>query len=469
MTTIAICADAVVPADISIPGMRIKVIEDLCDYPSRLADSVSDDEDRLVLGVHGSRYNLGSAQAAVRRLGFDPLAIGLVDLQTVGSSEDLTNRLAASAARTLMTPKPGPEHVKMLMPDRSTRRALLSIGKPRYVGAPAVDDSTCRAGDGCRACVDPCPAGALSWSGGEIQYDKNACITCGICVTACPAGAVANPSATPAAIEAEIRALIEGADEPPGIRFRCREARVTAEPGWHQIEVPCTGMLTVGWILAPMIMGAGSVDVVSCSDGGCSLRNDRRLTSTLADVATTASFLELDLDKFVNISGPVPDDLLGPCASARIIEILAAHSLPSSTVDLQAADIGTVSIEPASCTACQMCARVCPTDALASLESDQSIELSFDPLACTACGGCVQSCPEVERGAITLQHRVNLDDWRLGRRTVRKEEHSMCELCGGPVAPKAMLDRIQSMLGDDADAAATMTVIAQRCLDCRGR
>lgn len=467
MTTIVICADAVVPADISIPGARIEIVEDLCDHPSRLADAVPDDEDHVVLGLHRSRYNLGVVQAAVRRTGFDPLAVGLMDLQTVGSSADLPNQLAAAVARTLMIPKPGPEHVKMLMPDRSTRRALLSIGKPRYVGAPAIDAAICRADDGCRACVDPCPAHALSWAGGEIQYDKNTCIACGICVTACPAGAVANPSATPAAIEAELRAVIDGADEPPGIRFRCREARAAAEPGWHQVEVPCTGMLTVGWILAPMIMGAGSVDVVFCSDGGCSLVNDRRLTSTLADVATIASHLGLGLDERMDLNGPVPHNLLGQSASARNVETLATQSPPTSTVDLHTADIGTVTIDRATCTVCQMCARVCPTDALASRESGQSIELSFDPLTCTACGGCVQICPEVGRGAIALQRRVDIDDWALGRRPVRKEERSMCELCGRPVAPKAMLDRIQSMLGDDADA--TMAVIGRRCLVCRGR
>src|SRR5262249_51632958 len=59
----------------------------------------------------------------------------------------------------------------------------------RLRGAPAIDASRC--GDGCRACEDACPAGAISTKDGDVTLDMGRCLFCADCATACPEGAIA--------------------------------------------------------------------------------------------------------------------------------------------------------------------------------------------------------------------------------------------------------------------------------------
>jgi len=58
----------------------------------------------------------------------------------------------------------------------------------RFRGLPAIDSSRCA--DGCRACVEACPTGAISDAGG-LSLDLGRCLFCPECVQACPEGAIA--------------------------------------------------------------------------------------------------------------------------------------------------------------------------------------------------------------------------------------------------------------------------------------
>jgi len=58
----------------------------------------------------------------------------------------------------------------------------------RFRGLPVLDPSRCA--DGCKACVEACPTGAISASGG-LSLDLGRCLFCPDCVQACPEGAIA--------------------------------------------------------------------------------------------------------------------------------------------------------------------------------------------------------------------------------------------------------------------------------------
>jgi len=468
MTAVFLCNDDEVPRSaVELANASVTVLNDLCLNPRQIIPMISDDETSLVMGIHSGAVNLGAVQAIARRLGWDPLSLGVFDMAGAVDDEQVRLATAASVARSSHFPGSTPDQVKLLPSDRTTRRGLLSVGAPVYVGAPMVDPSSCVAGDGCRACAAACPADALSWTGGAIEYSINACIACGICVTACPIGAIRNPSADPTAIEAEIRTVITESSDPIGIRYRCRDSQVDCEPGWHLVEVPCTGMLTVGWLLAPRFLGAAASDAVSCSVGGCGLANDQRLEMTLRDSARASEALWSEHGGAPELSQTSAETVwLAHRSTGRVLEA-AAPPASGLAISFEATDVGLVTIDPTMCTACEMCAQVCPTDALASSVNGSGVHITLDPRLCVACGQCVATCPEVDKGAISLSRQFDLSEWQLGRREVRHEPTPLCEICGQPVAPAAMLSRIEEMLGEDA--TATMAMISRRCVSCRGR
>jgi Ni,Fe-hydrogenase III small subunit/NAD-dependent dihydropyrimidine dehydrogenase PreA subunit len=58
----------------------------------------------------------------------------------------------------------------------------------RFRGRPAVDPTRCP--DGCRACVDACPTGAITADPGALALDMGRCLFCSDCIEACPEGAI---------------------------------------------------------------------------------------------------------------------------------------------------------------------------------------------------------------------------------------------------------------------------------------
>jgi len=58
----------------------------------------------------------------------------------------------------------------------------------RFRGMPRLDPARCV--DGCRACSDACPTGAVSVEAG-LRLDLGRCLFCAECVAGCPSGAIA--------------------------------------------------------------------------------------------------------------------------------------------------------------------------------------------------------------------------------------------------------------------------------------
>jgi ferredoxin len=477
-TVLLLCGEGVPGGDYSNPG-GARVVAGLCTRPEPIRDLAAGAE-RLVVGLCDRRYSLGDVQREARRAGLDPLGIEIVNLDDAGGERDrLDLILSAATARAEAFAGSRPEQAKLGFSGQTSRRALLTLSIPEYQPGPAIDEWRCAAARGCRACVEVCPRGALKVVGSRVRHDRTICEPCGRCVTACPTGAVENPAATPAQVAAQIQALLDpavGPVGPRGIVYRCRRSdRAETASGWYPVTVPCTGMLTPAWLLAPLLLGAGAVAARPCGAGGCLLGHDNLVLERVAwcrDYLAAAGGLPARLTIDADIGPPLdpfmgvaPVDPFGLLGTASVLVALA-ETTGSDDVQLAnpAGPLGLVEIDPDICTGCGTCTIACPTGALLGADEGERRSISFDPTSCVACGLCVRRCPEVGQGAIQVRPVVDVRRLREGRRRLIESDLVTCRLCGGPLAPAALLARIGDLIGDER----MMAVVGGSCLSCRG-
>jgi Ni,Fe-hydrogenase III small subunit/NAD-dependent dihydropyrimidine dehydrogenase PreA subunit len=122
---------------------------------------------------------------------------------------------------------------------------------PRFAGKPEVRAVACP--DGCRACIESCPTGAIRLEEEALGLDTGACIFCRACESACPAGAISfgrdyrmaaarpdRPAAAPPA------ALHEEAARLFGRSFKLRQV---SAGGCNGCESDVNVLNTIGWDL----------------------------------------------------------------------------------------------------------------------------------------------------------------------------------------------------------------------------
>jgi Fe-S-cluster-containing hydrogenase component 2 len=469
----ALLADAFPDGDAAL-----RVVEGLCRRPGTLGRVLAGQGfRRLVVGLCAPPSSRAEIQAQARRVGLDALGVEVVSLR--GASPEKTKMLlAAAVARARAFAGSGPEHAKVYLTSRLTRRSLLTLTLAEYRAVPSVAEETCVAEGGCTACVEACPRDALAWVDGRIVLDKETCEPCGLCVTACPRGAVVLPSTTPAQVEAEIRTLLSARPSGPrGIVFRCARApEKETHEGWMPIALPCVAMAPPPWLLAPLLMGAGVVGVLACRPG-CPMGQEETIEAT---VAFCRSFLRalgvreerVTLDPALDQPAPeggrvVPlEDAFGPRGAAEVLSNLAAaYDVPDAVLTHPASPLGIVAIRPEACTGCGMCAKACPTEALTYGEGGGAVTLTFDAAACGACGQCLSPCPEARGGAIALSRTVDLARLRGGRTVLYRDATARCEACAAAIAPVTMIRRVEALLGDDFHAL--MPAVTRYCPKCR--
>ena len=135
-----------------------------------------------------------------------------------------------------------------------------------------------------------------------------------------------------------------------------------------------------------------------------------------------------DIQKIRNQKG-VPD------RRKLLLMALRKHSAPSMYHTLSSEDVSFISqkiLDETTCTNCQMCYRICPTEALSSNKHNSAI--FFDPHNCIKCNSCHEVC---EPGSLTLRSVFDLKTlYEPQRETLASFTMKRCDECGMPFAYK---------------------------------
>lgn len=301
----------------------------------------------------------------------------------------------------------------------------------------------------CDRCVQVCPVGALTVDG-TIHLDESVCVQCGLCLPICPVGAFSGTDDTVDLLKTVAhlskRDIVEMACviHPQAEKGPSHSSAVLRSSG-------CLAALGTSAYLSLFALGVSHIvlRLDACAD--CPLgqvqpeiKNNLMLacqiaTSETADATEMASLVtqihpEWPERRVMSVAHPTRSrreffkslttvDDLPPLVSQLIADepqtnekplprerrrLLAAWQLlpaderpmPSATA-LEALSFAHITAD-ANCTACGLCARVCPTDALQLIvDNDKdNYQLAFMAKNCVDCGLCVALC---EPGALHRQ------------------------------------------------------------------
>lgn len=262
-------------------------------------------------------------------------------------------------------------------------------------GVPTLDPGRCvharSPQAGCADCIAACAPGAVTLGAAGIVIDPAACTGCGGCVGACPTRALTMERAPP-----------PQADGTPILICR-RHPAAAGRPA--PVCIQSYGLQDLArWALS-------GVARLACATGDCATCPDRPAPAmtTLAarfapvfaahgapmPVPTRASDAEIALWQRRVEDGPAPAKrallraLARPLAAATDGE---GHAPPLARLQAQGGAVMAFvpAIDPARCTGCDACLRLCPEDALTLQDGAYRLNAA----RCTGCLLCEDVCAD---------------------------------------------------------------------------
>lgn len=409
-------------------------------------------------------------------------------------------RMVRAAVAALDAPC-APQAVRRSVGVSLTRRGLLSGRATTWVPVVEVDALACLGMPRCERCVEACPENALlsqeDISGAPPVLDASRCGACSACLDACPSGALSLDGHDSGTLARQIRALLHGGDgsAAPSLVISCRGAAEPLHhlgerdgiPGWLVLELACLGGVGSAWHLVALAAGARTVQLLPCEhcmDRGSlttELSYTRRLLAALGDVDAARRVGVLPaggprlrravraadgLATLVDGTGadlmPAPGAVeTSARAAAWAVGVLKTamgssgqdQQLRPRVIQGQGAPLGVL-LAAEGCTACGVCARNCPTQALSLSAGMDGTELVLDPLACPGCGVCAETCPE---GVLDVIPGVDLDLLAGGCVPIARVAAATCPDCGESVPALPATAHLRLLPGG----------LAMRCPSCR--
>ncbi len=281
---------------------------------------------------------------------------------------------------------------------------------------------------GCSRCADACPHEAIELSDEGVKISAEACQNCSLCAAACPTEALLADKLP--RIEVLKRAV-----KRPEVTFACAPSELQGDE-----IVPCLGALDAAMLayLASRGIAVTLAGAQHCADCIHGASGETRLSLNLEAVEVLRG--NVGHEKWAEISVPDEGDsrsgtsdhdpsrrhlfrrFVGrgadqltrpvPASEAQPVPLKAIRfAAPFSTAGRELLQIlfntpqelptplsahagllaGQVAIRP-GCTACEACARACPTGAMQIRESGTAWSLGFEFTRCVGCDVCVEVC-----------------------------------------------------------------------------
>lgn len=349
------------------------------------------------------------------------------------------------------------------------------------------------------------------------MVDPGACGACTRCLDVCPTGSLSLNGHDPRTLSKRLQALLVGDEGAPAphLVIACQDAlgplhrlgQRRGLPGWLVLDVPCMGGVGATWYLASLAAGARTVQILPCSrcrdqaalTAGLGFTRDLLVALGDVDAAGRVAVLPASgsqlrrallaadgLSAVVDAAGADPIPTPDAAQSSPRLAAWAAGQLQrafqrshegrtnqyqpnqvthtASPEQDRQPERALVILGPGAplgileaargCTACGVCTRTCPTQALSLRPTAGSSDLIVDPRACTGCRVCVETCPE---GVLDVVSGIDLDLIAAGATLITRIQERTCPDCGANVPP----------LPAGAQLSPLPAELAGRCPPCR--
>ncbi len=392
-------------------------------------------------------------------------------------------------------------HNNQLLFEQSLQQLPELVGifdKPRYFNYNAAICAHSRSQlSGCSACLQACPADAISSSGDSVTINPSLCQGCGSCVSVCPTGAVEYALPNLETSLQRLRNMTQAwfkqeSSAPHVLIYDLDQGRLSLESKLDQLpshilcfdieEIGALGM--VFWVSA-LAYGAGAVtiwDAGTHSDHDWQeLRREVSKTNQMLQALgyqdgmvnwfskPDVALLSKQLTTTESWSGAPAAQFAAQADKRRVLHFALSHlhaHAPSPVALIALPDdagFGEIQVDTEACTLCHACVTVCPVGALQ--DGIDQPQLNFIEDHCVQCGLCDAACPEQ---AITLNGRYLFDRIKARHpRLLHDEPVFRCIVCDQPFATHKMINTMIQKLKSHAMFQGEAIERLKMCQDCR--